>query len=200
MTAITITDLQPAHSTDQVIRILGTWAHFQMLKQGFERSPGAKLAFYQGVIEILMPGRAHELFAELIGHLLMIFFTTKGIFFIPTGSMDQQKEGHASAQADKSFCIGCDKPMPDLSIEVIFTSGSLQKLSRYQVLGVPEVWFWEDGLLHLYALRSTGYEPIHQSELEGLRDLDLPLLQRCILMGETDPGQAMRTFWAEIQA
>jgi Uma2 family endonuclease len=195
---MTATTIPPSQTTDQVMWIAGTWSHFQMLKQGFEHSPGVKLAFYDEVIEILMPGRNHELFAELIGHLLMLFFTTKGIFFVPTGSMDQCRDGEASAQADKSFCIGSNKLQPDLSIEVIFTSGSAQKLTRYRALGVPEVWFWEDGVLDLYVLRSKGYEQVTQSELEGLKDLDLALLQRCIMLGETDPGEAMRTFLAGI--
>jgi Uma2 family endonuclease len=199
MTA-TILKPHPAASLpiDQVITLQGDWSHFQLLKRGFEQCRGAKLSFYDGVIEILMPGRAHELFSELIGHLLVIFLTTKGIFYIPTGSMDQQEEGQASTQADKSYCIGTDKLVPDLSIEVIFTSGSTQKLTRYRALGVPEVWFWEDGVLTLYGLRSQGYEPINQSELPGLEDFDFSLFRRCILMGETDPGEAMRTFLAGI--
>ncbi|HTL89402.1 MAG TPA: Uma2 family endonuclease, partial [Leptolyngbya sp.] len=43
-------------------------------------------------------------------------------------------------------------------MEVVFTSGNEGKLTRYQALGVPEVWFWEDGVLKLYHLRETGYQ------------------------------------------
>jgi Uma2 family endonuclease len=69
---------------------------------------------------------------------------------------------------------------PDLSVEVIFTSGSDRKLNRYQVLGVPEVWFWEDGVFRLYHLRESGYERIEASEV--LRELDINLLSRCLMM------------------
>ena len=86
------------------------------------------------------------------------------------------------------------KPIPDLSIEVVFTSGGIDKLDRYQALGVTEVWFWEDGVLTLHRLRDNGYERIQQSELPGLIDLDLALLTRCILMAETNSGDAVITF------
>lgn len=66
----------------------------------------------------------------------------------------------------------------------------MNKLARYQALGVPEVWFWEDGLLMLYRLREGIYESIDRNQLLRLNDLDLDLLRCCILMAETDDGEA----------
>ncbi len=108
--------------------------------------------------------------------------------------MTQEKEREVSAQADQSFCLGSIKPIPDLSIEVVVTSGGIDKLARYQALGVPEVWFWQDGVLTVYRLRPQGYELADRSGLEGLQDLDLTLLSRCVLMAETDAGDAIRQF------
>jgi Uma2 family endonuclease len=112
--------------------------------------------------------------------------------------MTQEKSGVVSVQADESYCIGSVKPIPDLSIEVVFTSGDISKLERYKALGVPEVWFWEDGLLKLYHLRDNSYEPIERSQLPGLSELNLDLLRRCILMAQTDAGEAIRAFRQEI--
>lgn len=145
-----------------------------------------------------MPGREHEIFSRLIGYLVTTFLTEKGIFFQPTGAMTQEKEGVVSAQADESYCIESAKTIPDLSIEVVFTSGGISKLERYKALGVPEVWFWEDRVLKLYRLQDDTYEPIDRSQLPGLNDLDLDLLRRCILMAETDTGAAIRAFRREI--
>jgi Uma2 family endonuclease len=175
-----------------------SWEQFKLIQKGFEQSPGVRLFYYNGTIEILMPGREHELFGRVIGYLVVTFLIKKGIFFQPTGAMTQEKEGEVSAQADESYCIGSVKPIPDLAIEVIFTSGSIDKLARYRALGVPEVWFWQDGVLALYHLRSDGYEAIERSELEGLQDLDIELLKRCILMAETDAGEAIKAFQLEI--
>ncbi|HBL13988.1 MAG TPA: hypothetical protein DD379_21865 [Cyanobacteria bacterium UBA11162] len=183
---------------DQHIVHHGTWEQFKFIQKGFEGSPGVRLFYYDGAIEILMPGREHEIFASIIGYLVTTFLTEKGIFFQPTRSMTQEKPGVVSTQADESYCIGSVKPIPDLSIEVVFTSGGISKLKRYKALGVPEVWFWEDGLLKLYHLRDNGYEPIDCSELPGLSELNLDLLKRCILMAETDAGEAIRMFRREI--
>jgi hypothetical protein len=58
-------------------------------------------------------------------------------------------------------------------------------LQRYQILGVPEVWFWEDGVFSLYHLRENGYAQIARSEIPALATLDLELLTRCVLMAQT---------------
>lgn len=156
------------------------WDSFKLLQESFADSPGIRLFYYRGEVEILAVSKDHEVFSELIGILLAEYFVEKGIEFTPTGSFTQEKEGVASAQADKSYFIGKVGTTPDLSIEVVFTSGTLSKLNRYQELGVPEVWFWEDGLLTLHHKRADGYERIYTSEL--LKDLDINLLTRCVLM------------------
>uniref|UniRef100_UPI0019507C45 Uma2 family endonuclease n=1 Tax=Spirulina sp. CCY15215 TaxID=2767591 RepID=UPI0019507C45 len=80
---------------------------------------------------------------------------------------------------DESYCFGESKPRPDLAIEVIFTSGNPNKLERYQLLQIPEVWFWEDGVFSLYRLGDRGYKRISSSEIPELTTLDLELLSRC---------------------
>lgn len=59
---------------------------------------------------------------------------------------------------------------------------------------MPEVWFWEDGTLLLYHLRSDVYEEVVRSELSGFEMLDIDLLKRCILMGETNFAEAVQIF------
>lgn len=176
-----------------------TWEQFKLIQAGFENFPCSRLFYYNGTIEILMPGRDHEVFKSLIGFLIELFFLETGIEFEPTGSMTQEREGMASVQADESYCIGASKPIPDLSIEVVFTSGGPNKLQRYQLLGVPEVWFWQDRAFSLYRLRESGYEPIDQSQIPELATLDLGLLSQCVLMGETSRLEAMREFRRGIQ-
>ncbi len=181
-------------SDDRLITIQGDWAHFKLIQQGCEQSSRTKLFYFDGTIEILMAGRPHEIFSHIIGYLLTCFLAHQGILFFALGSADQEVEGISAAQPDQSYCIGKLKPIPDLSIEVVFTSGGIDKLQRYQALGVPEVWFWEDGTLNLYHLRDDGYGRIEQSELEGLKTLDLNILKRHIMMAETNVGEAVRSF------
>jgi Uma2 family endonuclease len=157
------------------------WQQFKLIEQGFSDSPGIRLFYFKGEVEILAVSQNHEVFSRTIALLLGTYFVEKEIEFTPTGSFTQEKGQEVSVQADESFLIGKSTgKIPDLAIEVVFSSGGESKLNRYQALGVPEVWFWEDGLFGLYHLRSDGYEKIAQSEV--LPDLDINLLSRCLLM------------------
>lgn len=79
-------------------------------------------------------------------------------------------------------------------MEVTFTSGNITKLERYRLLGVPEVWFWENGLLSLYHLQKEGYRRVDRSEIAELSSLDIELLSRCVLMAETSRLEAAKAF------
>ena len=167
-----------------------SWQQFKLLEESFADSPSIRLFYYKGEVEIFAVSQEHEIFSCLIGILLAEYFVEKGIEFTPTGSFTQEKEGIASAQADKSYFIGKSGKTPDLAIEVVFTSGTLTKLNRYRELEVPEVWFWEDGLFSLYHLRKDSYERIYRSQI--LPDLDLDLLTRCMLI--SSKVEAIRKF------
>jgi Uma2 family endonuclease len=191
--------IEPAQQTaDRTLTIQGGWDKFRLLQSGLNETQGIRLFYFDGEIEILMLSKLHEIFSHVLGVLLTNFLAYQGILFLGMGTADQEKEGISSAQPDQSYCIGKQKKIPDLSIEIVFTSGGAKKLQRYRAIGVPEVWFWEDGLLRLYRLRENGYEKIQQSELEGLCNLDLDVLKRHMLMAETDLGAAVRSFNAYI--
>jgi hypothetical protein len=106
--------------------------------------------------------------------------------------MGAQLLGIEGTQVKIEITIGLQR----LSIDVTFTSGNASKLSRYQAIGVDEVWFWEDGVLEVYHLRQAGYERVDRSEIFGLAAIDMTVLSQCILMGETSIVQASKTFLA----
>jgi Uma2 family endonuclease len=197
---MTITLDRPTQkATDQIVIVQGDWAKFKLIQQGCEESPGIRVSYFDGIIEIVMPARPHEIFSDVFHILLSLYLLHVGVDFLGTGSADQEAEGIAAVQPDRSYCIDGIKPIPDLSIEIVFSSGGINKSARYQAIGVPEVWFWEDGGLALYCLRSDGYEQTDRSELPGLKDLDLNVFKRCLLVGETSTAEAMKQFTAYLQ-
>ncbi|MBW4638717.1 MAG: Uma2 family endonuclease [Gloeocapsa sp. UFS-A4-WI-NPMV-4B04] len=171
-----------------------TWQQFKLIQTGFAESPGVKIFYYNDEIEILIPGREHNIFSRVIGFLIELFCLENNIEFDPTGSMTQEREEEVSAEADESYCFGESKPTPDLVIEVVFTSGSSKKLQRYQALSIPELWLWQDGLFSLYHLRDNNYEQISRSEIPELATLDIDLLNRCVLIAQTSRLEAATTF------
>ncbi len=192
--------LKPPSPDQRIIHSGITWQQFKLIQSGFGDTRNVRLFYYDNTVEILMPGREHEFFKTIIGFLLELFCLEMSIEFEPLGSTTQEREGEASAEPDESYCFGASKPIPDLVIEVIFTSGSLKKLNHYRALAIPEVWFWEDGVFSLYRLRESEYEQISKSEIPELGTLDIELLTRCVLMAQTSRLEAANTFRNALKA
>lgn len=167
-----------------------TWHQFKAIQTGFEDVPNVRLFYCDRVLEIVGTGRLHEAIRCLMGLLMGQYFLQRRIVFFPSGTYSQIVEKQVEYQADLSYCFGTIKDVPDLCIEIVITSGSPIKLQKYRLMGVPEVWFWEDGTLELYHLREEGYDRIASSEI--LPELDLSLLKRCILFAS--PLDALEEF------
>ncbi|MEH2377006.1 Uma2 family endonuclease [Nostoc sp.] len=172
-----------------------SWEKFKAIQASFENVPGVRLFYCDGVLEIVTIGKSHEAIRCLMGLLLGQYLVEQGIEFFPSGSFSQIIPKLVEYQADLSYCFGTDKPLADLCIEVVITSGSPIKLQKYKLMGVPEVWFWEDGTIEVYCLREQEYEKVVNSEL--LAELDLSLLNRCLLL--SSPLEAIREFRQVIQ-
>lgn len=55
--------------------------------------------------------------------------------------------------------------VPDFAIEVVRTSGGIDRLEIYRLLGVREVWYWEGGVLGFHVLRGQRYVRATRSSL-----------------------------------
>lgn len=70
------------------------------------------------------------------------------------------------------------------------TSGGPDKLKRYAVLVVVEVWFWEADSIRIYRLQSGGYEPASESQF--VQGIDLNRLTQCAAIESR--SQAVKAF------
>ena len=154
------------------------WQEFEVL-ENLLATGGFRITYLDGWIELMTVGEPHELIKSLIGMFLETYFVEMGIEFIPVGSATRRgEEKGTSFEPDESYYLGEKKANPDLAIEVILTSGSLEKLEKYRRFEIPEVWLWENNQLQVYALISSEYHLVPRSQL--LPDLDLDLLVRCV--------------------
>ncbi|OBQ39455.1 MAG: hypothetical protein AN487_04560 [Anabaena sp. CRKS33] len=153
-----------------------TWETLEKLDADLAET-GAQLTYLDGCLEIMAPlSDAHEEPKNTLGQLLEIYMRVKNIRFYGRGSTTiGTKELGARKEPDESYCLGTRKSVPDLAIEVIVTSGGIDTLEIYRRVGVSEVWFWQDGVISVYCLRSTGYDLVTKSEL--LPELDLRSLE-----------------------
>ena len=55
--------------------------------------------------------------------------------------------------------------MPDLVVEVIFTSGNIENLKKsYEIFDIPELWIWEGNKISFYSLSNNKYSEISNSK------------------------------------
>lgn len=161
---------------DGVVLYNVTWDTLEKLDADLEGT-GARLTYLDGFLEIMAPlSDAHEEPKNTLGQLLETYMRLKGIRFYGRGSTTiGMKELGARKEPDESYCLGDRRTIPDLALEITVTSGGINVLEIYRRIGVAEVWFWEDGVISVHCLRSTGYELVRQSEL--LPELDLRSLE-----------------------
>lgn len=113
----------------------------------------------------------------MLGCLIEAWCFERGVEITPYGSWTlEDKAADRGAEPDECYVVGdVDEPeRPDLAIEVVWTSGRIDKLEIYRKLRVREVWYWRGGQLDRFALRGERYEPIASSEvLAGIDHLQL---------------------------
>ncbi|BBD55845.1 MULTISPECIES: Uma2 family endonuclease [Planktothrix] len=172
-------DSEVRYITDKV-----SWEYYETLLTQLGDSLEFRLTYLDGILEVMSPSRNHERIKTLIGDLLLIYFLETDTEYYPTGSMTlRNPEQRGGTEPDESYCIGSNQEIPDLAIEVVITSGGINRLEVYQRLGVREVWFWQNNRFLVYHFRSenveqfqqtSGYELINNSEI--LPDINLTIL------------------------
>ncbi|NHC33106.1 Uma2 family endonuclease [Scytonema millei] len=155
-----------------------SWEKFEAIAALLEDSK-ARLTYLDGILEIMTPSPEHEEYKTTIGYLLEVYLRFIGIRFYGRGGYTLgSREVGVRGEPDESYNLETKKEIPDIAIEVVLTSGGVDKLEKYRRWRVPEVWFYRNRQLSIYRLRSDGYEQIFRSEF--LPDLDLDLLVRCL--------------------
>ncbi|MBW4618592.1 MAG: Uma2 family endonuclease [Cyanosarcina radialis HA8281-LM2] len=174
-----------------------SWDIYETLLKSYQNTSHYRFKYLEGTLEIMSPSRRHEVDKKIIALLLETYFLEIGIDFYPLGSTTFRREAAARGiEPDECYCFNSEKPVPNLAIEVVVTSGGIDDLLIYQGLGVSEVWFWQNNRFSLYYLRDNGYEQITQSQF--LPDLDLNLLANLVVSGEK-PKDLISTFRKSIR-
>ena len=165
---------------EHIVRQFVTWEQFQALESAFADIDGVRLIYCEEVLEILGVRRPDEMLRTLLGALLGKYFILKRIRFVSTGAYTQSLQGCTKFQSDLPYKFDTEKEISDLCIEVVVTSGNVAKLRKYQLLAVPEVWFWEEGKISVFCLQDGDY--VQSSHSLRLPDLDIEHLEQCLLM------------------
>jgi Uma2 family endonuclease len=189
--------LQPPSKREAQVVPNVSWEQFEAIERSFDSIPGVKFRYLDGALEIMPVSPEHEDFKSTIVRLLEVFMDEKNIRYYKRGgpSLGDRSLG-ARNEPDESYNLETRKPYPDLVIEVVITSGGVDKLEGYRRLGVTEVWFGEDGVFEFYRLRDGQYIKLDHSELLA----ELPIDLFCRYITYFDQHDAAREFRNALRA
>jgi Uma2 family endonuclease len=200
MSAVPLADHDDRASEDRIVLLRGaTWADYQRHLEMRGDSSAPRLAYLEGVLEIMSPSLSHEALKSLIGRLVEVWCLERGVEFKTCGSWTlEAKTESRGVEPDECYMFGNarDAERPDLAIEVVWTSGGLNKLDIYRRLSVREVWFWRRGRLTVHVLRGDSYVEAPGSEV--LAGIDLGQLTS--FLDRPTTSQAIREYRASLTA
>jgi Uma2 family endonuclease len=157
-------------SVDRVIIRDVSWGTYQSLLNDLANRRSPRLAYDQGVLEIMSPHSDHEETNWMLASIVQIVLEESDLDFRAVASTTYKREDlERGFQSDSSFYIQSAgrvrnkkrinmrvDPPPDLLIEIDLTHDSLNKFELYAALGVPEVWRYEH-VLEISTLDQGGY-------------------------------------------
>ena len=165
-----------------------TWEQYSNLVNVYiDEYPSLHMTYLNGVLEIMTTSNEHERLKKIFARLLEMYFVERQIDLNGYGQATFRQElAQRGLEPDECYCFGELKEVPDIAIEIVISSGGLDKLEVYRGLGIPEVWFWyaKQQQWKLYRLKNgldesqnePKYENIPRSEF--LPELDVDLLSQ----------------------
>ena len=171
------------------------WATYVILRDTVD-SPGVRMTYYRGWLEIMSPSKTHEVNKKQIARLLELFCLERDIPLYGYGSTTfRREETERGLEPDECYCRGRDGTVPDVALEVVVTTPAINKLEVYRGLGVREVWIFRENAFELFTLRGESYEPLALSEV--FPEVDLARLAH--YAQEADQHAALLAFRRELR-
>lgn len=152
-----------------------SWAEFEAILEELGEHRGTRVAYDNGLLEIMAPLPEHESDKEIIGDLLKALLEELDIEFLTLGSTTFKNaamlkgiepdqcfyiQHEAAVRGKKRLDLAVDPP-PDLALEVDITSRTHPE--TYAALGVPELWRRVGQTIRIYQLQAGKYVEVDQS-------------------------------------
>ncbi|MGB3494941.1 MAG: Uma2 family endonuclease, partial [Elainellaceae cyanobacterium] len=149
--------LSTSQRADRVLLHDVSWAQFENILRDLGDRRSARIAYCDGMLEIMTPLPEHEYFKETIGDAVKDIAEVLEQDYESYGSTTWRRQmkqvglepdncfyfqNEALVRGKLEFDLNVDPP-PDLALEIDLTSKSLDRLPIYQRLGIPELWCYE---------------------------------------------------------
>ncbi|NJL48020.1 MAG: Uma2 family endonuclease [Leptolyngbyaceae cyanobacterium SM2_5_2] len=152
-----------------------SWAEFEAILAELGEQRGSRIAYDNGLLEIMAPLLEHESDKEIIGDLLKALLEELDIEFRSLGSTTFKNatilkgiepdqcfyiQNEAAVRGKNRLDLTVDPP-PDLALEVDITSRTHP--DTYAALGVPELWRRVGPTIRIYQLLDGQYVEVEKS-------------------------------------
>lgn len=164
-----------------------SWKDYVILREALD-TPGLRMTYLKGTLELMSPSLTHELNKKTIARLIELYAFIRGLPVVGYGSTTFRREAkERGAEPDECYCVGRridEGEFPDIVLEVIHTNPILDKLEVYRGFDIPEVWLFRETAFELHRLRGDAYVRVERSEF--LPELDFALIARLAVRPDQD--------------
>jgi Uma2 family endonuclease len=193
-------EIMPALSEQRMLVSGVSWTDYVILREALD-TPGLRMTYCEGVLELMSPSRNHELWKKTIARLIELAAFVLELPLLGYGSTTFRNEAkERGVEPDECWRVGSqmkDGELPDIVLEVVHLSPILDKLHVYDGLAIPEVWLWREGVFEIHRRKPEGgYERAEQSGF--LPQLDFGVIARFVTREDQDV--ALREFAAALRA
>jgi len=191
-----------------------SWQTFEQLLKELGDNRATRLAYNEGLLEIMTPLGPHENTNRFIESLIGAIADELNLNLKRFGSLTMKREKKLKgAEPDSCYYLQNEPlvrskqeidldndPPPDLVLEIDITSGSLDKKPIYAAIGVPELWRYDGNRLEVFVLEplKRNYLSVSQSPTFPWMPLDVihRFIRQSLVDGET---ATLRAFWAWVR-
>lgn len=168
-----------------------SWNSYKTIADNLQDETPAHFTFDRGRLEIIVLSLKHENLKKLLAMLFERITENLEIEIFAAGSTTFQREDLARGfEPDECYYVQNAEsmlgkatvnldfdPPPDLTIEVDLSHSSLNRMSIFAAIGIPEVWRYNESELNMYVLRSGTYEISEKSQiLPGIKSIEITRL------------------------
>jgi Uma2 family endonuclease len=182
-----------------------SYTTYRALRSDLDRAGSrVRLTFDRGTLELMVTSYKHERGGYLLGRLIEAVVAGLRIPIAGAKSMTLTREDlDRGIEPDESYYIAneprirfheeidlANDPPPDLAIEIDVSRSSVNKMSIYAAIGVPEFWRMEKDEVQMFRLDpDRKYQPVEAS-------VNIPILTRNDIQGWVNRRALMdQTTW-----
>jgi Uma2 family endonuclease len=149
-----------------------SWNSYKTVSDALQNETPAHFTFDRGKLEIMVLSLKHENLKKILAMLFERLSELLDIEIFAAGSTTFQREDlERGFEPDECYYVknaelmrGKDTvnltfdPPPDLTIEIDVKHSSLNRMSIFAAIGIPEVWRYDGDKLRIYLLQNNEYQ------------------------------------------